>query len=237
MNFSSCSVTYGKQDIDYKVMFAARKTLEIAVQPDFNVLVKAPHGTSFEEIKKRVAKRAGWIKRQLNYFQQFHPRTPTRRYVGGETHYYLGRRYRLKICRGNETGVKLARGYFHVVAPEDANSEKIKAIMDIWYARKAVEKYKESFDRYWPCFEKYAPSRPNLKVRRMKKRWGSLSKGGILTINAELIRAPIECIDYVIIHELCHLKFHDHSSAFFTFLETVLPDWEKRKHKLELALV
>jgi hypothetical protein len=70
----------------------------------------------------------------------------------------------------------------------------------------------------------------------MRKRWGSLSKGGMLTLNTDLIRAPRECIDYVIIHELCHLKYHDHGSEYYRLLERVMPDWEKRKHKLELAL-
>jgi len=78
---------------------------------------------------------------------------------------------------------------------------------------------------------------PRLQVRRNEKRWGSLSRGGILTLNTDLIRAPRECIDYVITHELCHLKCHDHSPEFYRLLEKVMPDWEKRKHKLELALV
>jgi hypothetical protein len=71
----------------------------------------------------------------------------------------------------------------------------------------------------------------------MKTRWGSLAKSGALTLNTDLVRAPLECIEYVITHELCHLKHHDHSSGFYKLLEKVMPDWEKRKRRLEMALV
>lgn len=237
MSFSCGSVTYGNQNIDFKVVFAARKTLEIAVQPDTRVLIKAPLGTPFEEVRKRVVKRAGWIRRQQDYFRQFQPKTPTRRYVGGETHLYLGRHYRLKIGWGECDRVKLIRGYFRVDVTESAGPDTVRGLLDQWYARKAVEKFTESLDRCWPVFAKNSLDKPRLQVRRMKKRWGSLSNGGILTVNTDLIRAPRECIDYVVTHELCHLVFHDHSPAFYALLEKTMPDWQRRKQKLELLLV
>ncbi|MBU4485696.1 MAG: M48 family metallopeptidase, partial [Candidatus Delongbacteria bacterium] len=78
---------------------------------------------------------------------------------------------------------------------------------------------------------------PKIVVKKMKTRWGSLSQSGILTINIELIKAPKECIDYVITHELCHLKYKDHSPKFYKLLESILPEWKKLKHKLELSLM
>jgi predicted metal-dependent hydrolase len=133
--------------------------------------------------------------------------------------------------------VKLFRGHFHVGIPESAGPDKVKELLDRWYAQKAAEKFTESLDRCWHGFAKNSVTKPRLQVRRMKKRWGSLSKGGMLTINTDLIRAPRECIDYVITHELCHVLFHDHSPAFYELLEKIMPGWERRKHKLELALV
>ena len=105
-----------------------------------------------------------------------------------------------------------------------------------WYLDKARIKFSETFERCWPTFEKLGHAPPSIHIRRMKKRWGSLSRNGLLTLNPDLIRAPNECIDYVITHELCHLHCHDHGSEFYVLLERVMPDWEKRKHKLELAL-
>lgn len=237
MSLSHGAVAYAKETIAFNVLYADRKTMEIAVHPDSTVVIKAPLGTEFVEVQKRVVRRAGWIKRQLDYFRQFEPKTPGRSYVGGETHLYLGKQYRLKINSGDMHSVKLIRGHFHVIAKGIATPDKVRSLLEGWYADKAAEKFNERYDRNWPYFAKFSLARPKLLVRRMRKRWGSLSKGGVLTLNTDLIRAPRECIDYVIIHELCHLHHHDHGPGFYRFLEKVMPDWEKRKHKLELALV
>lgn len=231
------TVTYGKETIEYELYYAARKTMEIAVHPDYRVIVKAPIGTDYKEIQIRVQKRAGWIKKKLDYFRQFDPRTPPRRYVGGETHLYLGRQYRLKISIGERNEVKLIGGYFQVKVRKSNSPERVKRLLDAWYAEKASKRFKESFERCWPTFEKMAVTKPRLQIRRMKRRWGSLSSRGTVTLNTDLIRAPRECIDYVITHELCHLQYPNHGPEFYNLLERVMPDWEKRKRKLELALV
>lgn len=237
MSLSHGIVTCGKETIGYIVYYATRNTLEIAVHPDCTVVIKAPVGTSFEEIQMRILKRTGWIKRQLDYFQQFEPRTPARQYIGGETHLYLGKQYRLKISSGEQDEVKLIRGYFQIKVKGEACPEKIKSLLEAWYVDKAADRFRESFERCWPTFEKLSLVKPRLKIRRMKKRWGSLSAKGNVTLNIDLIRAPRECIDYVVAHEFCHLKYNDHSPAFYRLLDTMMPDWKKRKLMLELALV
>ncbi|MCU7862151.1 MAG: M48 family metallopeptidase [Candidatus Thiodiazotropha sp. (ex Lucinoma kastoroae)] len=231
------TVTYGGTTITYEATFVSRKTLEIAVHPDSRVVVKAPNGTRCEAIESRLKKRARWILRQMDYFQQFDPRTPPRQYVGGETHRYLGRQYRLKLTEGTDDVVKLVRGHFWITSSDRSDAARVKSLLWSWYRRRAHEKFAESFERCWPDFERQDLPRPQLKIRRMNTRWGSLSKSGTLTLNVSLIQAPRECIDYVITHELCHLKHHDHSATFYRLLEKVMPDWERRKHKLELALI
>lgn len=237
MNHPFGTVNYGKEQVQFNVLYSARTTLGIEVYPDSNVVVKAPLGTDPAEVQKRVFRRVRWILRQQHYFQQFDPRTPVRQFVGGETHLYLGRQFRLAISTGNQDSVKLTRGYFVVEVKSAVSSDKVKSLLDGWYAGRAAVKFEESFTHCWPYFDKLNLLKPRLQIRRMQKRWGSLSKGGQLTLNTDLIRAPKECIDYVITHELCHLQCHDHSSDFYRLLEKMMPDWEKRKHKLELALV
>jgi predicted metal-dependent hydrolase len=237
MNLSHGRIIYGKESITYNLIYAHRKTLEIAVYPDKTIIVKAPVGTALAEVEQRVLRRAAWIKKQIDYFEQFYPQTPPRRYLGGETHLYLGRSYRLKICPGDINQVKLIHGYFHVFIKGNITEARVKSLLDRWYAEKAASRFAESFERCWPCFEKSAVKKPCLKIRKMKKRWGSLSKNGVLTLNIDLIRAPRECIDYVVTHELCHLKHHNHGPGFYRQLDQVMPDWKKRKIKLELALV
>lgn len=236
MSSSRGSVAHGKENIEFSLLHADRKTLEIAVHPDRTVVIKAPLGSDIEEIQKRVVRRAGWIIRQRDFFRQFDPRTPARRYVGGETHLYLGRHYRLRIGSGNRDAVKLTRGYFEIEVKGDISQEKIKRLLEGWYRDRAAGKFRESFDRCWPHFEKLCLAKPELLIRHMRKRWGSLSVNGRLTLNADLLRAPKECIDYVITHELGHLRYKNHSPEFYRFLDKAMPDWEKRKHRLELTL-
>ena len=236
MTSSRGSVAHGKENIEFSLLHADRKTLEIAVHPDQAVVIKAPFRINIEEIQKLVVRRAGWIIRQRAFFRQFDPRTPERRYVGGETHLYLGRRYRLKIGSGNRDAVKLAKGYFEIEVKGDISPEKIKSLLEKWYRDRAAGRFHESFDRCWPHFVGARHAVPLIQIRRMRKRWGSLSANGRLTLNVDLIRAPRECIDYVIVHELSHLRYKNHGPEFYRFLDKVMPDWEKRKRRLELTL-
>ncbi len=237
MTASSRALTYGGSRLEFDVLRVPRKTMEIAVLPDGRVVVKAPLDAQDEDIEARILRRARWIRRQQAYFDQFRPRTPPRQYIGGETHRYLGRQYRLKLVRGKRSSVKLSRGYFWVTCRGDDQPDAVRRLLWQWYSQRAHEKFAESFEHCWPHFSRQGLRRPMLKICRMKTRWGSLSEKGTLTLNVSLIQAPRECIDYVITHELCHIKHPDHSPAFYRLLEKVMPDWERRKHKLELSLI
>jgi predicted metal-dependent hydrolase len=236
MSLSHGIVAYGKENIGFSFFYVHRKTLEIAVHPDQMVVIKAPLGTEIEEIQRRVVKRAAWIMKQRAFFRQFDPRTPTRRYIGGETHLYLGRHYRLRIRKGNQDDIKLIKGFFEIRVQECISSEKVRRLLEEWYKEKARRKFNECLDRCWPYVEKFSLVKPRLQIKHMQKRWGSFSAKGKLTLNNDLIRAPRECIDYVVVHELSHLRYNNHNAAFYKFLDKVMPDWEKRKHRLEVTL-
>jgi predicted metal-dependent hydrolase len=230
------SIAFGKERIPFEVLFSKRKTMEIAVHPDQRVVVKAPAGIDMEIIQERMVRRARWIKRQRDYFAQFAPRTPAPLYLGGATHLYMGRQYRLKISADGMNQVKLAGGFFRATVAGSPAPDRVKQLMEKWYAQKAGERFQEILNRCLPGFERAGIPVLKLSVRRMKTRWGSLSPKGTLSLNVDLIRAPRECIEYVITHELCHLKHRGHDAAFYKLLEQRMPDWKRRKHKLELSL-
>jgi predicted metal-dependent hydrolase len=250
----SGAVWYGTSSIAFERVPADRSTLEISVLPDGRVIVKAPRDAGEEDVLHRVARRARWIVEQQRYFAQFEPRTPPRRYIGGETHLYLGRQYRLAIeAVGSDAltsdgqventaqpsrapGVHLIGGWFRVRVVGEPTPKRVKRLMDDWYRDKARRRLEERLDVCWQQFPAAGRSRPNLRLRHMRTRWASLSASGTLSLRPDLMRAPLECIDYVILHELCHLVHADHGQAFRTLLERVLPDWERRKHRLELTL-
>lgn len=229
-------IAYGRRVIEYEVFHAERETISIAVHPDQTVEVTAPVGTVHEDVHRRVVRRARWISGRLDYFEQFSPRTPPRSYVSGETHLYLGRRYRLKVAPGEAGRVRLFGGRL-LVETVASEPEAVKAALQRWYADKARERLTERFEACWERFDPVGGrEEPAVRVRRLRSRWGSLSKNRCLTLNVDLVRAPRECIDYVIYHELCHLEHQHHGPAFRALLERLLPDWERRKHRLEMTL-
>jgi len=230
------SFFYGQKTITYNLFFNNRKTLEIAVHPDTAVVVRAPLDSEISLIERKILKRARWILKQIRYFQQFSPKTPERCYVNGETHLYLGKQFRLNVTQGQENSVKLTRGIFNVTCLEKPTPEIIKKMMQDWYLQKATSQFDKSLIRCFAKFDGLNLSMPPISIKRMQKRWGSLSKKGALTLNSDLIKAPWECIDYVVTHELCHLKHHDHSAKFYQLLDSLMPEWKKIKHKLELHM-
>lgn len=228
--------TYGRDVIHYEVCFLeSRRTLTIEVHPDSSVLVRAPVGCPESLIAERMEKRAGWISRQLADFDRYRPRTPPRQYLGGESHLYLGRQYRLKVMQADSCGIKLTRGQLVVSLPEAPNPERVKSMLHRWYLDRARMVFGELLDTSLTHFE--GVKRPHLVVRAMRSRWGSLSPAGRLTLNAHLVRASRPCIEYVVTHELCHLKHRDHDAKFYRLLGQVMPDWERRKGRLEAALL
>ena len=236
MNKDNDAIRYGNRLIRYSIIYTERKTLEIAVHPNSSIIITAPQKCDKNKIKEKVKKRAKWIAKQLKYYTQFEPRTPQKQFLNGETHLYLGKQYRLKIKTGLAEGVKLKRGYFIIAQRDKENGERSKELLNQWYNYKAQTKFDEYFELCWKNFPRKSLFKPVLKIRRMKKRWGSLSKNGTLTLNLELIKAPKECIEYVITHELCHTIHHNHSKEFYDLLGRTMPDWNKRKRKLEIMM-
>jgi predicted metal-dependent hydrolase len=230
------TLTYGTDTIRYEVRFlASRQTLAIEVHPDSRVLVRAPVDCPTALIRERVQKRAAWINRQLAEFKRYRPRTPTRQHLNGESHLYLGRQYRLKLVSSETVGIKLTRGQILVSLPSEPDRGRVKDLLRRWYLDRARFVFDEMLDASLLHFKDV--NAPRLIVRTMQTRWGSLSRAGTMTLNVNLVRAPRPCIEYVVIHELCHTMYRNHDARFFKLLSQVMPDWEQRKQRLEAALL
>jgi len=237
MKCGEYSIDYGKLVIRFTVVRRKRKTLEIAVEPDSTVSIAAPLSASLESIERKVRKRAAWIQEQQRYFEQFSPRTPDRRYLPGETHLYLGRQYRLKIVKSALSAVKLFRGRIVVQSTQRESSKETKRLLDEWYATKARLKFGERLEACLQRFSRPAFVVPSgVTIRLMRKRWGSMSKRRRLLLNLRMIQAPVDAIDYVITHELCHILEPNHNAAFYRILSKAMNDWEYRKERLERIL-
>lgn len=229
------SIKYGRATIRFSLRFTNRKTLGISVHPDLSVTVTAPLGTELETINRKVRKRASWILKQQDDFARFLPALPPPRYVSGESHYYLGRQYRLKVEKAAEESVKLKNGRLLVRLRDTSDAGRVKTLLDEWYRNRARERFQSSLVK---CLEKLRRiEAPPIKLRKMARRWGSCTRGGTINLNPELVKAPSHCIDYVVTHELCHLVYPHHGSEFYALLTRIMPDWKLRKQRLERVVV
>lgn len=227
-------IVFGIQHIPFTLIWRNRKQLGIEVQPDMSVTVLAPVGKTLKDILQRVRKRATWIIRQREYFERFQPLLPPRQYVSGETHRYLGRQYRLKIFASKDESVKLIGRFIRVYSHQPSSVTHTEKLMSAWYTDHAKTMFRK---RLAVCLENaksVTKVKPLVTVRKMKTRWGSCSKRGTIMLNTELVKAPTDCIDYVITHELCHLLERNHTPRFYCLLSKCVPDWERRKTRLEL---
>lgn len=230
------SIQYGTKEIFFELQRSGRKTLAIEVHPDSSVHIIAPEDSSIQDIDQKVEKRASWIIKQQQYFEQFLPRTPERQYVSGETHYYLGKSYLLKVNSGPMSQVKLKAGKLEVICKDEINQEKVKKLLAQWYYQHAEKKFNKLALEAYSKFKEYNFEMPKIEIRRMAKRWGSCNTIDKITINPEIIKASSKCIEYVLIHEMTHLVVSNHNKKFYNILTAVMPTWEKWKDKLEKKL-
>lgn len=228
------SFMFGSREINYELSYQDRKTLGIRVYPDCKVKVIAPYDTTEETLKSRLKEKAPWIIKQQLEFLSYHPMTPPRKYINGETHLYLGRQYKLRIEKGTINEVKLFRGRLLILKKDNISA---KSLLSKWYREKASSHFEETLKKILPLFARFKIAHPELQIRQMPTRWGSCTHTGKVILNPELIKAPKGSIEYVIIHELCHLIHHNHTRAFYDLQETIMPDWKKWKDRLERSLI
>lgn len=229
------SVVYGDERIRFykTTRRSGAQRVKIHVHPDCRVVVMAPERTSDEAVREAVRKRANWIWRQLRLFREQRLYALPRSYVSGETHYYLGRRHMLKVFvePGGPQQVKLLRGRIEVTA-RSREPGVVKSLLFDWYRTHARDMFNRRLDVLLPEAP-WIRQRPAIRLQTMQSQWGSCSAQGRFTLNPHLVKAPCECIDYVLLHELCHLAEHNHSRRFYRLLGQIMPGWERVKAHLD----
>ncbi len=229
------TLRYGDRSTDYVVRETNRITakLRIHVEPGGAVVVDVPIGTSEGAIRSGVQKRARWIMDHLERFEQFRRHALPRDFQSGETHFYLGRRYKLKLDTEDRSGssVRLVGGRLEVtLAALDPDSVRIALVR--WYRQRAKSYFTHRLERMAAELP-WVAAAPPIKLLKMKRHWGSCSPKGAVTLNPALIKAPIHCVEYVLLHELCHLKEHNHSPRFYALLDRHMPAWREAKAELD----
>lgn len=223
-------IEYGKEIIEFELLQEDRKTLSIEVLPTTKIKVKAPENKNKQDIIKKVQNKAKWITKQKQYFIENYKESCEKKYVSGECFRYLGKQYRLKVIKSNTDSVKLKNGYLVV-------EHRLKTPVNLinnWYQEKSLYIFNRQLGKCYQKFDRYNFEKPALKIRKLKKRWGSYSQEkNIITLNSDAIKSCKICIDYILIHELCHCVHFKHNKEFYELLEQIFKNWQNVKKKLE----
>ncbi|MTI71433.1 MAG: M48 family metallopeptidase [Firmicutes bacterium] len=223
---------YGTKTIEFEVEYRDRKTLEIGIEPPDNIKVVAPKAATEEDILKVVKSKAKWIIQKLFEFKDVEYKKREKEYVNGESFMYLGRNYSLQIIineKVNEAKAKLYQGKFYI----ETNTKeqcKLQQAMEEWYRQKTLEKVTDRINYYKPYFT-VTPN--SIKVKEQKKRWASCTSNNDLYFNWRCSMAPSNVLDYIVAHEMCHMKYLNHSREFWNLMERIMPDYKERKEWLK----
>lgn len=219
----------------FAVAYGKRKTLQISVHADGRVMVKVPFFMDFSAVEMLVAKRSEWIGRKLAAVCAISP-PPRPTIAQGVALPYLGDLFPLTILKGKHNVVLLSGKTLHMTVKKEAPSPAdLENVLKRWYSERAREIFSERMGLCLPLCDFFLTKPPLLGTRFMRARWGSYSKKKGVTLNTNLIKASMECIDYVLLHELCHSAHQNHGRKFYSLLERVLPSWRERKNHLETA--
>ena len=227
---------YENVSFDYHLIREDRKTVAASVLPSQAIVLKVPIKATDDHIDDFLRRKFRWILKQRRYFAQFKVRTE-KRYVSGETFRYRGRSHKLLIRQnGHQEHVLLKHGTLTVFTALPKASDHNRKLIDGWFRDKAHAVFAQRLEVCLGIFD-YEDA-PGLMVRPMTRRWGSYSqRTNRVILNQELIKAATRHIDYVIIHELCHMTHRKHNRAFYELLGSKLPQWQRLKTELELSLL
>ncbi|MEA4962915.1 M48 family metallopeptidase [Lutispora sp.] len=227
------SFEYGTQTIEFEVEYKKRKTLGIRIAPPGVINIKAPVGVGEDRVLEIVKSKAKWIVQKLSEIKHLEGQKRNRQYVDGESFLYAGADYLLQIIYDEAYRKPVAKleNCSLCVYTGAKGEELIKSALTDWYKDKAKEKICERIEYYQPFF-KITPAQ--IKVKEQKKRWGSCTSKRVLLFNWRIIMAPLNVMDYIIVHEMCHLIHMDHSKNFWSLVKSILPDYEERKLWLKI---
>jgi Predicted metal-dependent hydrolase len=230
------SIQIGNTTVPYELIFTGRKkTIELTIDLNKHLTVKAPHGMSDDALTTNLFRKAKWIINNLDKMNDVVLHESNKEFVSGEKYLLRGRRYRLKVTRGEDTSLKFMNGRFIATVPKGVSEAEYRShlcpLLLAYYHQKAEQVINERVKRYL----KYFDDEPSLvKIQDLKGKWGNCSKTNQLRFNWRIVMAKTSIIDYVVVHELCHMKHKHHAKEYWDSIKTIMPDYEQRKEWLRV---
>ena len=217
-------------NIEIEIQKKKIKNMHLSVlPPDGKVRISAPVNTKDEAIKLFAITKIGWIKRQIDKFEN-QQRQTKREYVSGESHYVWGRRYRMEIGHDYRNNIEIKSNKLILTVRESSTTQQREKVMIEWYREQLKKKLPELVGKWEGIIGVQAES---IRIKNMLTRWGTCNiKDKRIWINLQLAKKPIECLEYVVVHELVHLLEKSHNSTFIEYMDKYLPDWRVKKDLL-----
>ena len=218
-------------DLKYEVVRSRRSTADIVVERDGRVVVRVPKPLSDKRIESIVSSRRLWIYKTLAEWRDANATRILREYRNGEGFLYLGRSYRLLLVSDQAEPVLLKGGRFCLRRDliKKGDNQAAKAALRDYFTARALERIRQRVDYFVP---KVGVTARRLAVRDLNNRWASCSPNGNLAFHWKCMMAPASVIDYIIVHELCHLHHLDHTEAFWNEVDKIIPDYQSKKEWL-----
>lgn len=231
-------IKYGKRKIPVVLIKRNRKTVAITVKPDRTVEIYIPEGADRARVMKLAGRKAKWMAKHLDYFEKNAKHAVRKEYVSGETHSFMGRKYRLRIRKSIRERIRKSGGFIYLYTNRNGDIGHRKEMLYSWYKWQAEKQFAEILDSRVGRLKKHRIKPPEFYVKKMRSRWGSCSpKKGRINLNLELIKTPRECIEYIIDHELLHFLNRNHDKKYYELLAKTTPDWKRKKEKLEKYII
>jgi hypothetical protein len=224
--------THKIQDIEFTVIYSRRRTLGISVLPDSTVIIRVPYLTSFKTISRLVQQKSVWIIRNRDSYREKDTNKLNRFYVTGETHLFRGNETVLKIEKSSKVYIGFYDSTIELGLDKTDDTRSIKRLLYKGYKNEALIVFPDIMSKVLQKHKNQMFNPAGLVIRTMRRRWGSCSHKGIITLSTELIKLSDLHIEYVIAHELCHLKHHNHGSQYYKLLSEVFPEWKMVRKEL-----
>ena len=223
------SITLEDKVIDFLLVRSKKRkySLSMQIKKDGVLQVSVPFATNEKDIENFLSSKKQWVLEKLSQREKKCKPQPVT-YKEGDLHWYKGRQYRVKLVITTFSRVELQEDNLLIYCRRNTS---VKNALDKWYKKQALNDLTQR-TQYFAQLHGF-PKIKEIKIRLMKARWGSCSSRRVITYNTHLIKAPIDCIDYVILHELCHLIHQNHQKGFHQLQLKLNPQWKKQKQKLD----
>ena len=222
-------ITINGKELKYNLLRSCRRSVVAKICKDGTVEVRTPLLYTVNDMTKFLQQHWRWL---TNHYDKIveNAESQNKKFISGETHYFLGEKYELKVVGSDSNSVKIIDNYLIVNCKSD---ELVEKTLLNWYKKMAVKKFNELLPPIIESFRKYNVSPRKFTIRDMRSRWGSCSRQGNISLNLQLIKLNENCIKQVMVHEMCHLVYFDHQSGFYSLMDKEFPEWKKWKSELK----